>query len=167
MVEKSDRAPLLDWEEVPPAEKRVPTPEQEKDVKGPSPANNRALGCTAPGIGWSTSPGGPGSFTSAVSSIDTSLSSRSTVPTLAEWDAQCLDKDDHTPAPGQGEVPHDIMVKWEEKDPIVAVFVVTFDTRSGESSRDLGSFFVLCCCLENGHTCMVTLVYQFVTAIGL
>ncbi|CDQ83382.1 unnamed protein product [Oncorhynchus mykiss] len=93
MVEKSDRAPLLDWEEVPPAEKRVSTPEQEKDVKGPSPANNRALGCTAQGIGWSTSPGGPGSFTSAV--------------------------------------PHDIMVKWEEKDPIVAVFVVTFDTRSG------------------------------------
>nr|XP_046153367.1 DENN domain-containing protein 11-like [Oncorhynchus gorbuscha]XP_046153368.1 DENN domain-containing protein 11-like [Oncorhynchus gorbuscha]XP_046153369.1 DENN domain-containing protein 11-like [Oncorhynchus gorbuscha] len=131
MVEKSDRAPLLDFEEVPPAEKPVPTPEQEKDVKGPSPANNRALGCTAPGIGWSTSPGGPGSFTSAVSSIDTSLSSRSTAPTPAEWDAQCLDKDDHTPAPGQGEVPHNIMVKWEEKDPIVAVFVVTFDTRSG------------------------------------
>ncbi|XP_042153973.1 DENN domain-containing protein 11-like [Oncorhynchus tshawytscha] len=131
MVEKSDRAPLLDWEEVPPAEKPVPTPVQEKDVKGPSPANSRASGCTAPGIGWSTSPRGPEFLTSVVSSIDTSLSSRSTIPTPAEWDAQCPDKDDHTPASGQGEVPHDIMVKWEEKDPIVAVFVVTFDTRSG------------------------------------
>lgn len=134
MVERSDRAPLLDWEEIPPAEKPHPTPDQEKDSES-SPSNSRALGCIAPGIGWSTSPGGPGSSTTNTSTDTATATAHSTTTVLTppECEAQCLKKDDQTTDAGQAGLPHDIsMVKWEEKDQIVAVFVVTFDTRSGE-----------------------------------
>ena len=124
MVERSDRAPLLDWEEVPSAEK--PQPGGEERDRDSSPSNsNRAQGSTAPGIGWSTGPGGPGS-TSVSPDPDTTTA-------LAERDAQCGDEDDHSTDTGQEEVPHDNgMGRWEEKDQIVSVFVVGFNTRSGE-----------------------------------
>ncbi|KAF3859482.1 hypothetical protein F7725_021881 [Dissostichus mawsoni] len=60
MVERSDRAPLLDWEEIPSAEKpvgTVPVAAQVKDRLA-SPSNNRTSpGCSAQG--WSSGPGGP------------------------------------------------------------------------------------------------------------
>ncbi|XP_056434559.1 DENN domain-containing protein 11-like [Gadus chalcogrammus] len=131
MVERSDRAPLLDWEEVPPAEK--PDEAGDDSEKPPaSPSSSRALGCSAPGFGWSTSPGGPKSVC-----IDTGGGGGSALPatsiTPAAPDAPlCPDTDD----PPSDSTPEELslesrMVKWEEKDQIVSVFVVAFNTRSG------------------------------------
>ncbi|XP_029901287.1 protein LCHN-like [Myripristis murdjan] len=125
MVERSDRAPLLDWEEVPSAEK--PGLAHDKDRLS-SPSNSRALGCTVPGFGWSTSPGGPRS----VSDTDSGSAPPATSITPAGTDAPCPDTDEHPSGSAPGEVSlENRMVKWEEKDQIVSVFVVTFNTRSG------------------------------------
>uniref|UniRef100_A0A673KHJ0 DENN domain-containing protein 11 n=1 Tax=Sinocyclocheilus rhinocerous TaxID=307959 RepID=A0A673KHJ0_9TELE len=87
MVEQSDRAPLLDWEEVPPAElaPTAPSPETEDSVHS--------------GLG----PGG---------------------------DASATDEEGDCAFHGLS-VRDRRITGWEEKDQIVAVFVVTFDTRSG------------------------------------
>ncbi|XP_056133162.1 DENN domain-containing protein 11-like [Lampris incognitus] len=119
MVERSDRAPLLDWEEVPAAEK--PDIAHESDRLS-SPSNSRAIGCTAPAFGWSASPGGPRS----VSDEDGSGAPPAT--SVTPTGADVADADQHPSDAGPGE---DRMVKWEEKDQIVSVFVVTFNTRSG------------------------------------
>lgn len=97
MVEKSDRAPLLDWEEIPPPDQAAPAPPREAD--------------TPPGSG-----GGGGGRDGTPSG--TALSGR-------VWETVSSDRVVLFPG---------LTVKdqWEEKDQIVAVFVVTFDTRSGE-----------------------------------
>ncbi|XP_061570347.1 DENN domain-containing protein 11-like [Cololabis saira] len=89
MVERSDRAPLLDWEEVPPS--------------GAAPAGPQDPGRPSP-------PGGP-----APSPDGAPPAAQEALP----------------PAMGPREEPEDRMVQWEEKDQIVSVFVVTFNTRSG------------------------------------
>ncbi|XP_035645706.1 DENN domain-containing protein 11 [Oncorhynchus keta] len=120
MVEQSDRAPLLDWEEIPPNEltQAVPAPAKENGSES-NPPDGGYLGSTALAIGWNTSSGGPVSVT--------------TIPSV--------NRNPHLDHPGQWGVPSPIHVDsrislkerlgWEEKDQIVAVFVVTFDTRSG------------------------------------
>ncbi|XP_006633763.2 DENN domain-containing protein 11 [Lepisosteus oculatus] len=129
MVEQSDRAPLLDWEETPAAEPGPAAPQDK--VPEPSPASCRALGSTAPGTGWSTSPGGPAAGAAAVRGEADSevgavhrgpcwdaLSPVRESPTYPDWESGIAVKNQRAP-------------NWEEKDQIVAVFVVTFDTRSG------------------------------------
>uniref|UniRef100_A0A8C6TN14 DENN domain-containing protein 11 n=1 Tax=Neogobius melanostomus TaxID=47308 RepID=A0A8C6TN14_9GOBI len=81
MMERSDRAPLLDWEEAPSAEK--PRGDAVEDCLS-SPSNSRSV---APGLGWSGGHGGPSN------------------------------------PPGTG--------TDQEHDQIVSVFVVTFNTRTG------------------------------------
>lgn len=119
MMERSDRAPLLDWEEVPPAEKpgdaAAPPPAQANERLS-SPRGSRA----APGSGWSSAPGGP-----AASGSD-ACSTAPAAPCTQEGGDPGAERS--TEALGE-----DRMVKWEEKDQIVSVFVVTFNTRTGET----------------------------------
>ncbi|KAG5845862.1 DENN domain-containing protein 11 [Anguilla rostrata] len=130
MVEQSDRAPLLDWEELPPAGPTAAFPSPEKEnASEPSPANPRALGSTAPGTGWSTSPGGAANVAAVVSG-DTSFTG-AVVHTGPGWDAQNPKGDLAFPDWEGVSTKDHRAAEWEEKDQIVAVFVVTFDTRSG------------------------------------
>lgn len=121
MVERSDRAPLLDWEEVPSAEKD----------RQSSPSNSRALsGSPSPGFGWSSSPGGPTPTPSADGC--SAPPATSSTPVAGTDETLHPDKEGHPSDSGPREVLlEDRMVKWEEKDQIVSVFVVTFNTRSG------------------------------------
>lgn len=136
MVERSDRAPLLDWEEVPSAEKPGggAAPPAAKDRLS-SPSNSRApAGCSAPGFGWSSGPGGP-TPSRAVSNADGCSAPPATSSTPAAGgrdEALRPDDEEHHSDAGSREVTlEERMVKWEEKDQIVSVFVVTFNTRSG------------------------------------
>lgn len=127
MVEQSDRAPLLDWEEVPTAGPTATFAAPEKEgASEPSPANPRALGSTAPGTGWSSSPGG----VTAVVDGDVSFTSAVT-HTGPGWDLQNPKGDLAFPGWEGVSAKDHRAAEWEEKDQIVAVFVVTFDTRSG------------------------------------
>lgn len=135
MVERSDRAPLLDWEEVPSTEKlggAAPAPAPVKDRLS-SPSNSRALtACTEPGFGWSSSPGGP---SRSVLNVDGCGAPPATTSLPAATDQGLRpDTEQHLSdsGPSDGSL-EDTMVKWEEKDQIVSVFVVTFNTRSGEA----------------------------------
>ncbi|XP_038857419.1 DENN domain-containing protein 11-like isoform X2 [Salvelinus namaycush] len=120
MVEQSDRAPLLDWEEISPAEltQAVPSPAKEHGWES-SPPDGCSQGITAPGIGWSTRYGGRATVT-AVPSLNGSPSPDYTGP----WDVP-------SPINADPGISLKERVGWEEKDQIVSVFVVTFDTRSG------------------------------------
>nr|XP_020474883.1 protein LCHN-like isoform X1 [Monopterus albus] len=135
MVERSDRAPLLDWEEVPyaqPPDGVAPATAHAKDRLS-SPSNSRALStCATPRFGWSTSTGGP-TPSRSVSNVDGCNAARATSSTPTDTDEGVLsDKEEHLSDSGPREVLlEDRMVKWEEKDQIVSVFVVTFNTRSG------------------------------------
>ncbi|XP_026183093.1 DENN domain-containing protein 11-like isoform X2 [Mastacembelus armatus] len=135
MVERSDRAPLLDWEEVPSAEQpggAAPAEAHAKDRLS-SPSNSRALSaCPAPGFGWSSGPGGP-TPSRSVSNVDGCSAPPATCSTQAGTDEGLrFDKEEHPSDSGPREVSlEDRMVKWEERDQIVSVFVVTFNTRSG------------------------------------
>ncbi|XP_029018266.1 DENN domain-containing protein 11-like [Betta splendens] len=135
MVERSDRAPLLDWEEVPSAEKPCGTAPAADHVKDrlSSPSNSRSLsGCAAPGFGWSSMPGGPApSRLSSGADGCGSSPATSSVPAGSD-EALRADTEQHLSDSGPREASlEDRMVKWEEKDQIVSVFVVTFNTRSG------------------------------------
>lgn len=138
MVERSDRAPLLDWEEVPSAEKPSgATPAaaaHSKDRLG-SPSNSRALsGCSAPGFGWSSGPGGPTPSRSVSGSDGCSTPPMTSSNPVGTDEGMRPDEEEHLSDSGPGELSlEDRMVKWEEKDQIVSVFVVTFNTRSGEA----------------------------------
>lgn len=125
-MEQSDRAPLLDWEEVPPPEPAptVPSPQEENDLRS-SPSNCRPVDNSTPGAGWITSPGAP-TGVAAVTSRDSSSSSKQGG---LGGDAESPEERDST-FPGLSVKDHTV-TGWEEKDQIVAVFVVTFDTRSG------------------------------------
>lgn len=114
-MERSDRAPLLDWEEIPSAEK--PGGEATDDRLS-SPSNSRS---PTTGFGWSSGQGqgGPRS--------DGSSNPPGTDHALRP------DEEGYLSHSAAREVAlDDSMVKWEEKDQIVSVFVVTFNTRTGE-----------------------------------
>lgn len=137
MVKQSDRAPLLDWEEIPPpdpnqAAQPPPSAPREEDAlpeKSSQPAGRRLPTGTAAGTGWSSS-------TTAITYSPT----KSLTAVVARGDGssgrprtvlcgQPLGTDRNVPFPGLS-----VRDQWEEKDQIVAVFVVTFDTRSGKQS---------------------------------
>uniref|UniRef100_A0AAX7V4C3 DENN domain-containing protein 11 n=1 Tax=Astatotilapia calliptera TaxID=8154 RepID=A0AAX7V4C3_ASTCA len=138
MVEQSDRAPLLDWEEIPPpdpnqAAQPTPQPPREED----SAAEKSAPTDTAAGTGWSSSttidattiiiPPGPTRNVTAAVVVKGDGSPGRTELSGHGWDRpQPLGTDRNAPFPGLS-----VKDQWEEKDQIVAVFVVTFDTRSG------------------------------------
>lgn len=128
MVEQSDRAPLLDWEEeVGRAEpsSAMPAPHSggllvtEPPERCP-PSKNGANNS------WSASSGGAGSVTAVKGR------GRST-RTGPEGDAYAsgTDEEGDCAFPGPS-IKTRAVPGWEEKDQIVSVFVVTFDTRSGE-----------------------------------
>lgn len=148
MVEQSDRAPLLDWEEIPPpdpnqAAQPTPQPPREED----SAAEKSAPTDTAAGTGWSSSttidattiiiPPGPTRNVTAAVVVKGDGSPGRTELSGHGWDRpQPLGTDRNAPFPGLS-----VKDQWEEKDQIVAVFVVTFDTRSGEQA-DFGLFIL-------------------------
>ncbi|XP_035476279.2 DENN domain-containing protein 11-like [Scophthalmus maximus] len=127
MVERSDRAPLLDWEEVP-----APAPVPAKDRLS-SPSNSRAIsGCPAPVFGWSSGPGGPAPCRSVPGSDGCSTPPTTSSTPAGADEGPRPDEQQHLSDSAPGEVSlEDRMVKWEETDQIVSVFVVTFNTRSG------------------------------------
>ncbi|XP_072311099.1 DENN domain-containing protein 11-like [Eucyclogobius newberryi] len=106
-MERSDRAPLLDWEEAPSAEKPGG---DAPDDRLPSPPDTRSV---VSGFGWSGGQGGPSS------------------PPVAEQAPRPDEEDCLSDSAGREVALEDSMVKWEEKDQIVSVFVVTFNTRTG------------------------------------
>ncbi|KAK7902000.1 hypothetical protein WMY93_018769 [Mugilogobius chulae] len=106
-MERSDRAPLLDWEEAPSAEKPGGDPPEDRLS---SPSNTRSV---ASGFGWSSGQGGL-------------CSPPITDQALRPDEEGCLSDSDAREVSLE-----DNMVKWEEKDQIVSVFVVTFNTRTG------------------------------------
>ncbi|KAF7654382.1 hypothetical protein LDENG_00070500 [Lucifuga dentata] len=129
MVEHADRAPLLDWEEIPSSDpnQTVP-PSQEADApKSSQPAAPTQTG-TAAGSGWSST-----TITSPTKTVSAVIPS---------GNSSARPRTEH---PGPGRDLHkaigadctvtfsglSVRDQWEEKDQIVAVFVVTFDTRSG------------------------------------
>ncbi|XP_072772155.1 DENN domain-containing protein 11-like isoform X2 [Nerophis lumbriciformis] len=123
MVERSDRAPLLDWEEVP--------------SRGGADGQDRLSSPSAPGrLGWSS--GASSSNRSASTPPATSIAQAGTD------DAPHPDRARHPSDSGAGHVPlEERMLSWEEekdqrmlsweeeKDHIVSVFVVAFNTRTG------------------------------------
>uniref|UniRef100_A0A4W4HA46 DENN domain-containing protein 11 n=1 Tax=Electrophorus electricus TaxID=8005 RepID=A0A4W4HA46_ELEEL len=126
MVEQSDRAPLLDWEEVPPAELATagPSPVREEDPSAGDPSHRRPPSGDSAGVGWGSALGGGAAGVTAV---------RSTAPPERvgpEGDASATDEEGDCAFLGLS-VKDRRITEWEEKDQIVAVFVVTFDTRSG------------------------------------
>ncbi|XP_041637014.1 DENN domain-containing protein 11-like [Cheilinus undulatus] len=127
MVERSDRAPLLDWEEVPSAEKpEGPAPAKDRLS---SPSNSRV---PAPGFGWSSGPGGPSPSRSVSNADGCSAPPATSSDPAGKDEAPHPDTEEHLPDSESRNVTlGDRMVKWEEKDQIVSVFVVTFNTRSG------------------------------------
>uniref|UniRef100_A0AAQ6A9E3 DENN domain-containing protein 11 n=1 Tax=Amphiprion ocellaris TaxID=80972 RepID=A0AAQ6A9E3_AMPOC len=141
MVEQSDRAPLLDWEEIPPPDPNQASqpPPREEDAaaeKSSQPAGRRTpTGAAAGTTGWSSTTTNTTdtiitcsptrSLTAVVASGDAG-SPRRPRTELSAWDRpEPLGTDRGVPFPGL------VRDQWEEKDQIVAVFVVTFDTRSG------------------------------------
>lgn len=155
MVERSDRAPLLDWEEVPSAEQPGA-----KD-RAPSPAGGRASpGCSAPGFGWSSGPGGPAPGRSVSGADGCSAPPATSSSPAAEDEAPRPDAEERPPDSGSREAPlEDRMVKWEEKDQIVSVFVVTFNTRSGGTSHmQHGTTIALSNKIQN--VCMIVFIHR-------
>lgn len=138
MVERSDRAPLLDWEEVPPAEKPVgaaPPAAHAKDRLS-SPSNNHpSSGCSPSGFGWSSDPGGL-TTSRSVSNADACITTPTTSRTPAVKDEALRPGTEkhHQYAGWRDALLENRVVKWEERDQIVSVFVVTFNTRTGETS---------------------------------
>ncbi|TNN00775.1 DENN domain-containing protein 11 [Takifugu flavidus] len=133
MVKQSDRAPLLDWEEIPPPDPKqgappppssAPRKDDTPPQKSSQPNGLRTPTVNAFGSGWGTS-------TNATCSQPT----RSLTAVVARGDGSSGRP--QTVVVGQHFVPDPnvrffaVKDQWEEKDQIVAVFVVTFDTRSG------------------------------------
>ncbi|KAM3869917.1 DENN domain-containing protein 11 [Diretmus argenteus] len=132
MVEQSDRAPLLDWEEIPPAEpsQADPPPPGKADALAgkSSPPDGRAPGGTAPGTGRSSTTATTITSTTSLTrgpSVTAVVASGDGSPARPRAEHHGPGWDHHT-YPGLS-----VRDQWEEKDQIVAVFVVTFDTRSG------------------------------------
>lgn len=130
MVEQSDRAPLLDWaEEISRAEHFSPGSSQHSGgLPGCDPSICRSQSKNDPNSGWSTSPGGVGSVTAVRGSRNGHSPSRRSGP---DGDASGTDEEGDCAFPGSS-IPNRAVTVWEEKDQIVAVFVVSFDTRSGK-----------------------------------
>ncbi|CAL8292663.1 unnamed protein product [Boreogadus saida] len=127
MVEQSDRARLIDWEEIPPPvpSQTVPSsPVKKNATEKTSPPDGRTQGSSAPRTGWGTASTRGPNVTAVVSSGDGRPPRLRVDHSVPGWDiAKSLGAADH--------IGLSVKEQWEEKDQIVAVFVVTFDTRSG------------------------------------
>lgn len=131
MVKQSDRAPLLDWEEIPAPGPNPAAPQQQQlpsgaadDKKSSQPPVRHKPKRIAAGTGWRTS-GGTAATTftrSPTGSLTAGVARGNGSPGRPRTEALGT----HVPFP-------DLSTRdqWEEKDQIVSVFVVTFDTRSG------------------------------------
>ncbi|XP_066540457.1 DENN domain-containing protein 11 isoform X2 [Hoplias malabaricus] len=117
MLEQCDRAPLLDWEELPPAppprdpQLSLSSEPPQRRASGPGPQSVESVG--APGVRGGWSPRSPSAHTGP------------------EGDAGATDEEGDCAFTAAALSVKDRRGEWEEKDQIVAVFVVTFDTRSG------------------------------------
>lgn len=142
MVEQSDRAPLLDWEEIPPpdpnqaAQPPPQPPREEGNAAEKSSAGTHTPTTTAAGAGWSSTPitavvtCSPTRNTTtavAVSRGGSPIRQRTELSGRGSDHSQPVGTDRNASFPGLT-----ARDQWEEKDQIVAVFVVTFDTRSGK-----------------------------------
>ncbi|XP_061677394.1 DENN domain-containing protein 11 [Syngnathoides biaculeatus] len=130
MVEQSDRAPLLDWEEIPPSDPNQaapspPPPPKEKEA-APSGKKTSTRVCLA--------------VTEISKRNDNSTTTKAAVPCQPTGVVDDRERSQigREKLPGhircQASSPFpDVTVRdqWEEKDHIVAVFVVTFNSRSG------------------------------------
>ncbi|XP_057204428.1 DENN domain-containing protein 11 isoform X2 [Triplophysa rosa] len=127
MVEQSDRAPLLDWEEIPPAELAPSVPAAETgDTLQSGLSNYPAQGGGGADISQSTSPARTHSATAVIGESADSPSKHGG----PGGDGSATDEEGDCTFHGLS-VRDRRIAEWEEKDQIVAVFVVTFDTRSG------------------------------------
>ncbi|KAM4554064.1 DENN domain-containing protein 11 isoform 2-T2 [Fundulus diaphanus] len=135
MVEQSDRAPLLDWEETPPpypSQAAQPPPEPQRDhgaaaaEKSSQPSGRRAATSAAPGAGRSSG-GVPTAVTYSPTRNLTAVVVSRDKPSGCGFDRPELF------GPARGLPFPDITAREqrEERDQIVAVFVVTFGSRSG------------------------------------
>lgn len=140
MVEKSDRAPLLDWEEIPapdPNQTSPPPPCSSRNEDAPAekssqPAGRRTPTGTATGAGWSS--GSTATITcSPTRSVTAVVASGDGSRGRHAWNRpEPLGTDRAVPFNGLS-----ARDQWEEKDQIVSVFVVTFDTRSGRQEHQI------------------------------
>ncbi|XP_054896574.1 LOW QUALITY PROTEIN: DENN domain-containing protein 11-like [Poeciliopsis prolifica] len=129
MVEQSDRAPLLDCEEIPPPDpNRAARPPPEPQRQDDTAAADKWTPTS--GSGWS------GAVPAAVPTVPTAV----TYSPTRNITAVVVSRDKPAgggftrPQPPGSSLPFPGVTargQWEEKDQIVAVFVVTFDTRSG------------------------------------
>ncbi|XP_062860702.1 DENN domain-containing protein 11 isoform X2 [Trichomycterus rosablanca] len=131
MVEQSDRAPLLDWEEeISRAEQFPPgSSAHTGGVPASDPSMCRSQSRNDANNSWTTavSPGGVGGVTAVKGSRNGRSPSRRAGP---DGDASGTDEEGDCAFPGTS-IQNRAVTVWEEKDQIIAVFVVTFDTRSG------------------------------------
>lgn len=138
MVEQSDRAPLLDWEEIPRPDltNKAASPAQDKQdavAEKSSQAAVRSHRGTAADSGWSRR--------AADSTVTCTAKGGTVVRIVEQSPARPLvqSRGHRREYPGyrstdRKDAPYPALAlrdQWEEKDQIVAVFVVTFDTRSG------------------------------------
>lgn len=110
MVEQSDRAPLLDWEE----------PNQ---AARPQPEDGGARSASGTG----------GTITTVPTAVTYSPTRNRTAVVVSREKPERVGAAAGRSLPFPGFPARD---RWEEKDQIVAVFVVTFDTRSGEPVKE-------------------------------
>ncbi|KAA0714972.1 Protein LCHN [Triplophysa tibetana] len=127
MVEQSDRAPLLDWEEIPPAEHASSVPPAETgDSLQSGLSNYPSQGGVGADKSQSTSPANTHIATAVLGESPGSPSKHGG----PGGDDSATDEEGDCTFHGLS-VRDRRIAEWEEKDQIVAVFVVTFDTRSG------------------------------------
>uniref|UniRef100_A0A8D3DSN5 DENN domain-containing protein 11 n=2 Tax=Scophthalmus maximus TaxID=52904 RepID=A0A8D3DSN5_SCOMX len=153
MVKQSDRAPLLDWEEIPPPEPNragplPPPPLPRSHSQPPREKEDAPAGRSSQPAGPGPGPAGRSSTTTTTTTAAAAAAANRCVPPGKRATAVVAGCGDGSPArprtylrpaaepPGGagGRVPFPGLSardQWEEKDQIVAVFVVTFDTRSG------------------------------------
>ncbi|XP_042563006.1 DENN domain-containing protein 11-like [Clupea harengus] len=124
MAKQSDRSALLDWEEVAAVEEPSLATEVNEKCPRATTVSSRALGSTVPGTGWSSGPGetAPGELTSSDTGVLTDkVASLWVLP------------NDVDKLQGRQYMAKRRDVEWNrrQQDQVIAVFVVTFDTRSG------------------------------------
>ncbi|XP_041935223.1 DENN domain-containing protein 11-like isoform X2 [Alosa sapidissima] len=124
MGEQSDRSALLDWEEVADVEEPSLTTEVNENSPRATTVSSRALGSTVPGTGWSSSP--KEAVSSELTSLYAGVLTEKAVSSWV-WQNECDQQKGR-----QYVTKRNRDVEWRrQQDQVLAVFVVTFDTRSG------------------------------------
>ncbi|XP_048123503.1 DENN domain-containing protein 11-like isoform X2 [Alosa alosa] len=124
MGEQSDRSALLDWEEVADVEEPSLTTEVNENSPRATTVSSRALGSTVPGTGWSSSP--KEAVSSELTSLYAGVLTEKAVSSWV-WQNECDQQKGR-----QYVTKRNQDVEWRrQQDQVLAVFVVTFHTRSG------------------------------------